>query len=222
VALGPRLAAYSTTALAALALAPAAHATVIDITDFSVNSGSATTTPPSLTLVGSHATLHFQAGANGPFSRAFVMSKHHGIAFAGITGGVATSFGEVKLLHTNSVLNVQVFYSPTHHGHGSHHAVFTTDGPKTGYIGLKTQANGHTYYGWLRVKVTDESNSVALVPSADNSSVFGAYDISTDPNIGNFTAGEVAVPEPGEAAVGLGLLAFGAAGVREMRRRRVA
>jgi hypothetical protein len=72
----------------------------------------------------------------------------------------------------------------------------------------------HHYYGWLRLKVTDDSDGVpdaiSLLAESSNPSVFGQYG----------TAGESisTVPEPG----GLALLAIGAAGVMELRRRRQA
>jgi len=47
--------------------------------------------------------------------------------------------------------------------------------------------------------------------------IYGAFALAGD----GITAGEVsAIPEPSSVASGLGLLALGAVGVREMRRRR--
>lgn len=89
---------------------------------------------------------------------------------------------------------------------------------KTGYVGFKTGS----YYGWLRVKVVDAKNSLlpAEVTLADKNGdgIYGAIGLASD----HIKAGEVApVPEPSLAALGgLGLLALGAAGLRELRRRR--
>mgnify|MGYP001549996691 CR=1 FL=1 len=93
--------------------------------------------------------------------------------------------------------------------------------PAVGYIGFK-QVNGtHTYYGWLRISVSETSQnqplSISLVDNGDG--IYGAFGLRTD----GIKAGETAspVPEPSVAAIGgLGLLALGAAGVRELRRRR--
>jgi len=73
----------------------------------------------------------------------------------------------------------------------------------------------------LRLQVTEDSSRV---PSGISllavDGVTGAWNETPG---GAITAGEVsAIPEPATVASGLALLALGAAGVREMRRRRLA
>lgn len=102
----------------------------------------------------------------------------------------------------------------------------------TGYVGFRrasfvsTSDSGHPgshyYYGWLRVKVTADGNGRlnGIMFVADANGVFGAYNSAKD---GAINVGDVAaIPEPSSAVAGLGLLALGAAGVREFRRRRQA
>jgi hypothetical protein len=184
---------------------------------------------------GSQGTVEFNAGAAGPFKGQFSLNRTFQPASAIFGHYIAHIGSSAKLLHASDVIKDQPI---SYHANsfmrlarvttgGARAGAFLppANGAKTGYIGFKGYQNGNTYYGWVRVKVTGDAggipNSVSLVASADNPGIFGAYDISTDPDIGTFTAGEIAgVPEPTEAAIGLGLLAFGAAGVREMRRRR--
>lgn len=90
---------------------------------------------------------------------------------------------------------------------------------KTGYVGFRV---GMSYYGWLRVKVTNDSaglpSQIALVDK-DGDGIYGAVGSFSD----NITAGETAasaIPEPASVAAGLGLFALGAVGVREFRRRK--
>lgn len=86
-----------------------------------------------------------------------------------------------------------------------------------GYIGFKEVIAGVTYYGWLRFK-DDHDTRNQLIPVDGTTNVLGAY------AAGPILSGQVgvAVPEPAQIATGLGLLALGAAGVRELRRRRKA
>ena len=93
---------------------------------------------------------------------------------------------------------------------------------QTGYVGFKFNNGVHSYYGWLRVDVTGDGNgrptSLSLV-SEDGD--VGAYALADSLGGQNIEAGQVsAIPEPTSMASGLALLALGAAGVREMRRRR--
>jgi hypothetical protein len=94
-------------------------------------------------------------------------------------------------------------------------------GNQTGYIGFRHAANNLSYNGWLRVGVTfDQSGiptAISLLAKEGEPDVYGAW------STGEIHGGEIAasaVPEPAQVATGLGLLALGAAGVREFRRRR--
>ena len=92
----------------------------------------------------------------------------------------------------------------------------------SGYLAFKAGS----YYGWLKVKVSLGGNNapdeIQLVDNGDG--IYGAFDKISDTSADGFKVGSVAtepVPEPSVAAIGgLGLLALGAAGVRELRRRR--
>ena len=95
-------------------------------------------------------------------------------------------------------------------------------GAVTGYVGFKVQQNAHTYYGWLRIQVEDDGNSlpdkISFLAKSGDPGIYGAYGLANS----GITAGEISsVPEPSIAALGgLSLLALGARGVREMRRRK--
>ncbi len=75
------------------------------------------------------------------------------------------------------------------------------------YIGFKFGDATHTYYGWANITINTQDVTV-------NS---WAYENTSGTAI---AVPSVAIPEPADAAVGLGLLAFGAAGVRAYRRRK--
>jgi hypothetical protein len=89
----------------------------------------------------------------------------------------------------------------------------------TGYVGLRNSSN--RYYGWFRVKVTNNGAgfpiSLSLVDK-NGDGIYGAYGLGSD----HLSAGEAAaaVPEPASVSGGLALFALGAVGVREFRRRR--
>jgi PEP-CTERM motif len=87
-----------------------------------------------------------------------------------------------------------------------------------GYVGFQ-HTNG-SYVGWLKVSIstwesTGQSKTFSIVANSDG--VYGAYGLLSD----GLTVGQVSsIPEPATMASGLGLLALGAAGLREHRRRR--
>lgn len=101
----------------------------------------------------------------------------------------------------------------------------TVGGPwanRTGYLGFKFESNSGTHFGWAKLRVTVTSFG------ADNPQTYGglfidagiekfAYDTVPDQTIG---AGYVNAVEPG--ALTLSLLAMGAVGLYELRRRKLA
>ena len=115
----------------------------------------------------------------------------------------------------------------TAYGTGVRAGGFAPVGPNahvSGYIGLR--ANG--YDGWLKVKVTNNAEgvptSLEFVKASDglygevgdsNAASYAFYGV-----IGDSLTTPSAIPEPASVPGGLSLLALGAAGVREMRRRR--
>ena len=228
--LNARLAAYSATATAALLIAPAAEAGIVDL------SGSTTT----FQLTGTTTAFPlnqspFQARLSG-LARETSANNFFGLAFlrngqfldvgsstaiklplgAALTGGNFDGIGMlVYKSNTSGLRRSSGEFIPGNHGTA-----------KTGYVGLKTVQNGHTYYGWLRVKVSGNAygamDSVSLV-AVDG--IVGAYDTKDDVIIDSFAAGVTVTPtpEPSVAALGgLALLACGAVGVREQRRRQAA
>ncbi|MEM0965135.1 MAG: hypothetical protein AAGJ81_03145 [Verrucomicrobiota bacterium] len=76
-------------------------------------------------------------------------------------------------------------------------------------IGFRFDISGNTHYGWLRLEPT-------AGPVGRGITISEAYYESTPDT--PIAAG--AIPEPANAAVGLGLLALGAAGLRRWRRDR--
>ncbi len=234
-----RLAAYSATALAVTAAAPPAEAAWgnINLTNNFTGSASLSFTP----LANASAVFGL-----GPLSGKFEAEK---IDFTGEThtqksqfvklqglggagSGVAYGFGGVRVLQGGDALTGWSFRNTTlsvagyirRYYSGSAAPMNGVFGPMsqggTGYLAFKAKQNALTYYGWMRVKVTQDGNrnpnSISFVENG--SGYFGAYMSTNDPNFSTFKAGVVAVPEP--TTVGLGLLALGALGVRELRRRR--
>lgn len=131
-----------------------------------------------------------------------------GKQFASLTGGVH-AWSSIGRLVTNANGNLFGNFKGAH---------------KTGYIAFKGVANAQNYYGWLKVQVgfdgQNRPQTVTLVPISGN--VYGAYDLASSVVADGFAVGSLAtpIPEPASVAVGLGLFALGAVGVRELRRRR--
>lgn len=76
-----------------------------------------------------------------------------------------------------------------------------------GYIGIEFDNGGNTHYGWVAVNLTS--------PSAENLQLdITAYAWE---NVAGQGISAGAVPEPSTYALGLGLLALGAAGIRARR-----
>ena len=76
----------------------------------------------------------------------------------------------------------------------------------TGYAGLRFNTIAGTRYGWVQLDVAPDGSEIEILGWAYEDSGAGIH------------AG--AIPEPSQVAAGLGLLAMGAAGVREARKRR--
>jgi hypothetical protein len=237
-ALEKRLAGYSATAGAALlcaAGAGTAHATITNIT---------TITPAnSLNFQGQGAgtNAYFQGG---PFNLAFFCMNTAGTAPVGyarwVSGGnaalrigtagtegsrfVARNFSLGAAIEgpnfgaTGEIGNI----GPTGSVIGDIVATGTST-VATGYIGFRlVHSVNNTSYGWFRVQLTNDANGRPAIFGflADGNGIYGAYAPKGD----GLQAGEFApIPEPSSFALGgLGLLALGAAGVREMRRRKAA
>lgn len=247
-----KLAAYSATATAALLATPmAADATIQDLTTFGYNNGSTFGTFPPRNVGNSNtgftvATANHKAGLKGgvlDVSRVFSASSsrfniHMKIGGASANhiagaGGFASNLGlgisiaGKNFAGGNNNLAQENHFHSTYNSHINLFGNFLPHGANakaTGYIGFKTNLRGHTYYGWLRVQVANNAfgdpSEVSLVAKAGDPGIYGAFGLPGD----DIKAGEIApVPEPSAAAIGgLGLLALGAAGVREMRRRRKA
>ena len=230
-----KLLAYSATAGAALLLAPAAHAQTFNLTLFQENHGGFTSSPPAPSggrfsfwaatsalsrvfhgyVFGRHSSnahyfgIHFagfygdklgQSGGNGFLD--FKFASHaviaHGAPSFGTHGGIIALRTSVAYLPGQNL----GFFLPA--GAGAH---------KSGYIGFKTVNND---YGWLKIQVTNDGSgkpsTISFVEASDG--LYGQIGDSSTITNGS------AIPEPANVASGLGLLALGAAGVREMRRRR--
>jgi hypothetical protein len=247
--LAARLGPYSVSAAAALALAPASSAKITDITSFTITSGvSASPSVPSLAMPGtaeSPAILGLKFGAG--FSAKLVCSQDLVPLGGGGSSsfGRTADFKEVGIEPVGNLALAEVIgasripaggaikgllFSAKHTRLAGYYDIFGSparvsgafappkNGAQTGFVGFKSDKNGHTYYGWLRVKVDGSASSapdlVSLVPE---DGVYGAYGLKSD----DILAGETAVPEPSATSLsGLALLALGATGVREMRRRR--
>lgn len=244
--LSPRLAAYSVTAGAAMACAPNGQAAVQNITlsSFSVISGPSAV-PPSLTFT----TANYQQFNAGPFNLKFMGSLFYRVATSTTRatfgsarlsndGGLAqfkVQLGQLALLNAGDAvtggsfqINANAAFASIG-GNDAGNFLPAANGAVTGYIALKNDVLGtDDVYGWLRVQVRANANgypvSIKLVESQANPGVFGAYNTKSSIAADDFKIGTVnPIPEPSVVALsGLGLLALGAAGVREMRRRRSA
>jgi hypothetical protein len=244
-----KLTAYSGATAAVLALAPGASAQIHNITSFDYSGQTGTTTAPSLTIGSNGGALRFTAGVfHGEFlayGSAFGGNRRVAVYFPGpdmFHGNVAAAgrYTSALKLNAGQLIAGQPFPAsirpwlvekngPASGSGGTVNARFMPAGANqsaTGYVAFKTNQNGHAYYGWLRVKVEADANDfphvVTLVAKAGSPGIYGAYESATASGIASFAVGDTAVPEPATVASGLALCALGAAGVREMRRRRTA
>lgn len=176
--------------------------------------------PGSPPYTGPHGTYY--AGSPGfynPGHSFTVGTNHHGRAsiLGNIAGNLASRLDKgIQFAGLNFSNNSHPLATRTNYGSGNGN--FRT---RSGYVAFQTGS----YYGWLKIKVDSDSNGapshISLVDNGDG--IYGAYDKISDTLADNFTVGAIAAPEPSLAAIGgLGLLAFGAAGVRELRRRKAA
>lgn len=237
-----KLAAYSATAGAALLSASGAQAAVTNITsaDFTFTGGNTNTLPPAISLPG---------GANESFLAAFFPLKFTAVqgaaTYATLASGVvvrnAAGFsvegsGNHNLFNLNANASIKggqfipggraFLHGASVGTSGAFLPARVSGATANGYVGLKGSHSGHLYYGWLRLKVTNNSNGIpiqmSLIAADGHPDIYGAFDRADQVDGDMFKTGSVAaVPEPSITALGgLGLLALGAAGVREMRRRR--
>ncbi len=230
-----RLTSYSTLSAAALTTAAALASGVTAEAQTTLSAASFGGALPSATLghdsvfqIGGHTfKFHISQGQSQAGSTYFA----HGAAklSGGIIGsiyGPAPAKGDViphtGYVHRNSavLLKTSGGGSQNFKAYGQVRGGFlpaTANSPAIGYVAILF---GAQEFGWLRVKVTADGNGrPASAALYDNGSgIVGAYEA------GSIQAGYpdavAAVPEPANVAGGLALLALGAAGVRELRRRR--
>ncbi len=241
------LSAYSATAIASLAAAPPVHAEITNFTGFILD-GEMTTIvgfKPGVTPRASSFTANF--GTNGHLKLGFFGYAMKSTSMNHVTNGrlsfAANGFVAVTNARYSNALNLATG-DPVNGqnfalGNGmlarNNGAVQSgqflppgSSAAKTGYVGIRFTLGGVTNYGWLRMRVNNSAygfpSQVYMLPKAGSISIFGAFDNKADIEADGFKVGSVAaVPEPSvEALSGLGLLAVGAAGLREMRRRKAA
>jgi len=226
--LDSRLVAYSALAGAMLSATSARAAiTLIDSSNLVFDGTSVSPSdPPAFIVPGSPYSANFHVDPQPNFSFAGFKSGGWakiggGIAFSGTfsypyalklsPGAKVSSFSQFA---SNRVFLARLKYGSQPEGNFG-------AGNGTGYVGFKFHASSKSYFGWLNVKVqfngSDQPTIVSLIPKTGTTDVYGAYAPASDA----ITAGETAVPEPSvNALCGLALLSLGAAGVRELRRRR--
>jgi hypothetical protein len=244
--LAARLGPYSVSAAAALALAPASSAKITDITSFTITSGfSASTSAPSLdvpTFVNSPYMLGLQFGAGFYAGLVCSRSPTNGATKIRLSNTVNLEFAGKGEVASGGPAGRPIVAASVHSG-GEDFSFFhgylayklgtrkfgyfapPKSGARTGFVDFRNRdfrnpKSGQTYYGWLRVKVDGNSSSAPdFVSLVAENGVYGAYGLKSD----DILVGETAVPEPTSPALsGLALLALGATGVREMRRRKAA
>lgn len=247
-ALRSRLSAYSATAIAALAAAPAVHAEITNFTGFILD-GEMTTIvgfKPGVTPRATSFTANFGTNGHlkiGLFGYAMKSTSHRvtnarvsfAIANSGFVAVTNSRYSNALNLAPGDPVNGQNFALANGMLARNHGAVQSgqflppgSSASKTGYVGIRFALSGVTNYGWLRMRVNNSSSGfpsqIYMLPKAGSISIFGAFDSKADIAADGFKVGSVAaVPEPSlEALTGLGLLAVGAAGLREMRRRKAA
>ena len=226
-----RLASYSATAGAALLImAPATSEAegVRLITSANLNWNTfpvGPTNPPILTIPDTGiGRVTFDGGIVGYFqgNKGGVNSNNASLQGAGAVALFASAHGALINFNAGEALGGATTTAGalgrlvTSGNGGNVYLGHFTPGHPTGYVGFNLGGPGSL--GWLRVRVTwDAGNptTISLVPKVGTTDIYGAF----GPSDIIPTAG--AVPEPSTTALtGLGLLAIGAAGIRELRRRR--
>ena len=237
-----RLAAYSATAGAALLAAPAANATIQNLNNISLSL--------DLPQNGGYQSLSFDVGpfhgyfngSRNAYDRVNYIpgtyyhpptSTRPGYFDPGHNTTVAYRYGKASLAgniaggYYASRLDKGIPFAGLSFAGGSHLMASRSYGGsaygnfmgQSGYLAFQAGS----YYGWLKVKVGLDAdgvpNQISLVD--DGNGIIGAFDKMSDAAADGFSVGVMAIPEPSIAAIGgLGLLALGAAGVRELRRRK--
>ncbi len=236
--LDKKLLAYSATAGAAVLCASSADAAITVITgnNFTFDGHAVTNLNPAKALfdnTGSPGSFFaFTAGAlqggifNGVYpgqtvqvmayggfkERKYVTGAPPPAGFIPLPGGTAINADNFFLSSVAFPIAIAQFTVGT----GGNPRLFNPS-LTTGYMAFKFVNAGKNYYGWLRGKMEFsgwDATSFEFIKN-DAGNAYGAYGLASD----NMKVGMV--PEPSTVALsGLGLLALGAAGVREMRRRR--
>ncbi len=116
-----------------------------------------------------------------------------------------SSNGRLRALPANfNIGPAAVFQSYTNVRFTRNGGEYVGSGPGTYFVGFKFLLTGQTHYGWANITLGRRSLTVND----------WAYESSP-----NTAIAASAVPEPAQSATGLGLLAFGAAGVAAFKRR---
>lgn len=220
--LGDRLVRYSATAGAALALAPAAEGVVIKT---QINQTLSVGDPLfNISMDGNGNQFAVQLIQSSYFyatsflADAFTLTSNAewvGGNFFGTVGSIVqgvyglsynfyvSSFGPQwnQVAYPSIPAGNLAFTPPT-----SDNGQFDVSGVR--YMGVRFDIGGNLHYGWVGLDLAPDLTSLTITEVAYNDT----------PGQGIFTGTEI--PEPGHAAVGLGLLALGAAGVLRHRRQR--
>jgi hypothetical protein len=178
--------------------------------------------PPLTTIssMGLHNTLSpGTAGRAGYFSTTHI--AHNGkllVSNAAGDGNNAYLLSKgAPIAGGNFVGGQQILATQKPNGYGTtQHGNFVN---ASGYIAFKDGS----YYGWLKIRVGKDGGGApdSLSFLSNGSGVFGAIDKTSDPAGDGFNVGTTAAPEPSGMTIGgLALLALGARGVKELRRRR--
>jgi len=223
VAFRHKLLAYTSASAAALVTTQAAKAqSILNITAGDFGSGSISLSTyaksASFTVDGTHVFLNWQH-LNSPGSQAVHVSGSGaaGLRFMAASRSGSSSFQTVQNLAKGAAIdgandNVgQLAWARTGRFFPGANAT------KTGYVGFQKGA----YRGWFGVKLhangSGRIDSVAFYDK-NGDGIYGAVTTAASLNVGD--VGTRSIPEPANVAAGIGLLALGAAGLREHRRRK--
>jgi hypothetical protein len=231
-----RLSGYSATAIASLLTAQAGHAAIHNITGFTLD-GTATG-PLILNFQGQSSLATHTVGIDGlgTFQLSVKNNSNTGAVYAMGNAHIMFSTGVANLpagaaisgRNFNAARQVFALYSQRSSLRRGNFLPLGGATNSSGYLDFRAKVGSHTYVGWLHpgVEALERGNfadQVSLLAQDSNPRIFGAYELIGDVTPA-FTNGTIAsAPEPSISTLsGLDLLALGAAGVREMRRRRSA